>query len=151
MNDLHKELAVVKDKWYYIGEAFEIECLDQFFELVNPLLEVIVHWIKRNKGVPPSWEKVVATLRNFEIDEAELADKIHRLYCERKDEERAKTADDQAYSGSYLCSEIPCPYLTTGCRKEIQYGGATIMTPPFLKESGCPLPTPSYYIAKKFF
>lgn len=98
---LHKELSIVKDKWRKIGDAFKVKCLDQICDLVDPLLEVVVHWLKRNEKVSPSWEDVVATLRSPEINEAELADKIHRLYCEHK-EERDKKAQDQAFSGTYV-------------------------------------------------
>ena len=74
--------------------------MDQFEDLDEPLLEVIVHWLKGAGGVAPSWDAVVVTLRDPRVSEAELADKIHRLYSDHsKDEEARNRSDDQTYSG----------------------------------------------------
>ena len=63
-------------------------------------MEVIVHWLKGKKDVPPSWDLIVATLRDPTISEAELADKIHRLYGNYTQEKRK---EDQACSGVCNC------------------------------------------------
>ena len=87
----------VKEKWRSIGESLKVpsEHLDQFACLTDPLLEVIVHWLNRGGDTPPSWDAVVMALREPTISEADLADRIYRLYCEHKEDKR----EDDAYSG----------------------------------------------------
>ena len=96
---LYKELSVIKDKWRSIGEGLKVPCkhLDQFVGVADPLLEVIVHWLKGVKDTPSSWDFVVATLREPSVNETELADKIYRIYCNHQ-QEKGET-DIQAYSG----------------------------------------------------
>ena len=70
--------------------------------VADPLLEVLVHWLKGGEATPLSWDVVVATLREPNISEADLADKIHRLYCDHKQEEKEmekKWKEAQADSG----------------------------------------------------
>ena len=95
-DSLHKELLVVKDKWKIIGVGLEIphERLDQFNDIADPLLEIIVHWLKGARGVPPSWDIIVATLRDPSVNETELADKIQRVYCQGEDKAEIKELAD---------------------------------------------------------
>ena len=96
---LHEELSAIKSKWRIIGESFNIpsESLDYFADLSDPLLEVIIHWVKAGRGgVPPSWDAVVAA-----VDEADLADKIYKLYCDHKEEQKVERKG-QAYSGNFI-------------------------------------------------
>ena len=74
------------------------QCLEQFMGLSDPLLEVIVHWLNGVGDIAPSWDAVVATLRDPNISETELADKIHRLYCNHRQEE--KVIKEQIDSGN---------------------------------------------------
>lgn len=89
-DELLKQLSVVKEKWYSIGTGLNLpnKVLDQFVNLTDPLLEVIVHWLKGRRDTPPSWDVIVITLRDPSINETELADKIHRLYCSHTQEEK---------------------------------------------------------------
>ena len=102
---IHEELYAIKDKWRSIGEGLKVpgERLDQFVGLTDPLLEVIVHWLAEVGDTPPSWDTVMVTLRDLGISEAELADKIHRLHCDHRQEE--KEIDErkaQADSGTII-------------------------------------------------
>ena len=87
-DNLFKELSSIKDKWRSIGEALKVsgQRLDQFVDLSEPLLEVIVHWLKGGEDV--SWDVVVDTLRSSSINETEIADKINRIYCDHRKEEK---------------------------------------------------------------
>ena len=99
---LHEELSAIKSKWRIIGESFSIpsESLDYFVDLSNPLLEVIVHWVKAGRATA-SWDAVEAAIRDPRVNEADLADKIYRLYCGHKEEQKVERKG-QAYSGNYL-------------------------------------------------
>ena len=78
--------------------------MDQFKGVSNPLLEVIVHWLKGVKDIPPSWEFVETILRSPDIGEDELADKIHRRYCDHSEEVKAlERKEAMADSGMYKC------------------------------------------------
>lgn len=92
----------VKDKWRSIGKSLKVpgERLDKFVGLTDPLLEVIVHWLKGEGDTPHSWDAVVMALREPSVSNAEQADRIHRLYCEHKQDNNAKREDD-AYSGMH--------------------------------------------------
>ena len=57
--------------------------------------------------MPPSWDIVVNTLRYPSINEAELADKIERLYCDHKQKEKEiDERKEQSDSGSYHSSML---------------------------------------------
>lgn len=87
---VHKELSSIKDKWRELGKSLKLpsNCLSQFVGLSDPLLEVIIHWIKGAKEPTPSWDIVVTALRCPAIDEDELAEKIFRLYCDPRQKEK---------------------------------------------------------------
>ena len=74
------------------------ERLNQFRDVTDPLLEVIVYWLKGSGDVPPTWDDVVGILRCPSINEPELADKIHRVYCDRTQEKEEREA--QVCSGT---------------------------------------------------
>lgn len=100
---VYKELLGVKDKWKSIGKGLNIpnERLDLFEGVTDPLLEVIVHWLMRGDA-PPSWNLIVLLLRSQNINEAELADRIKRLYCDNNEELTYK--EGQTPSGIAICS-----------------------------------------------
>ena len=89
----------IKDKWYSIGEVLKIppERLNHFEGVTDPLLEVIVHWLKGGRDIPPTWSDIMGILRNPSINELELADKIHRIHCDHTQEKEIKEA--QGFSG----------------------------------------------------
>lgn len=96
IDNLHNELLTVKDQWQRIGERLKIpgEHLEQFKGLTEPLLEVIVHWMKGERDTPPSWSTLEDVLRDPGIDKSELADKVHRLHCASQPEEKSRNAED---------------------------------------------------------
>lgn len=65
----------------------------------DPLLEVIIHWLKGERNIALSWDVIVGTLRDPSVNESELADKICLLYCERKEEQEDVGVGDETYSG----------------------------------------------------
>lgn len=98
----HKELLPVKEKWHSIGKVLKLspERLHQFKDVTDPLMEVIVHWVKGVGDTPPSWDTIVGTLRDPSVNEMEVADKIDRIYCDHVQEEKGKkTKEAQACSG----------------------------------------------------
>ena len=104
---LHKELSAIKKKWHDIGKGLKVPSkhLDMFTGLADPLLEVIVYWLKGGGDMPPSWDAIVVMLRD--INETELADKIHMLYRHQEDEEDSE-GNDEAYSGTYILDGHKC-------------------------------------------
>ena len=100
---LQNELSIVQDKWYKIGIGLGVptEQLEKFVGLSNPLLEVIVHWLKGTRHPPASWETVFSILQHPDINEAKLAEKIQRLYID-KHEEKTKIHQRRACSGTLL-------------------------------------------------
>ena len=97
-DDVYKELSVIKDKWRSIANSLKIpdELLDKLEGIDDPLLEVIIHWLKGASDRSPAWDIVVSSLSDPCVSEAELADKIHRLYCH----DETATSEVQDYSGT---------------------------------------------------
>lgn len=87
-----------------IGRGFKIpdETLNQFEDLSNPLLEVIVHWLKGTGNTLPSWEVLISILQDPSVDEAERAGKIQRLYCNYREEEA--TGNERKADSGKKCS-----------------------------------------------
>lgn len=69
----------------------------QFVGISDPLLEVIIHWLKGARHITPTWEIVVSVLQNPNINEAQLAEKIQRFYLHTHEE---KTKSDQRSADS---------------------------------------------------
>ena len=94
---------MIKHKWCCIGKVLKIPSkhLEQFTGLTDPLLEVIIHWIKGVGDMPPSWDAIVVSLRDPSINEAELADKISRIYCDHRQEGIKAEGGQSTASGKY--------------------------------------------------
>ena len=84
-----EELADVRAKWYNIGLGLglSVGTLDgikaDHSNISDCLREALKTWLKTNLP-PPTWSKVLETLRTKTVDEARLAAHLEHKYCSSK-------------------------------------------------------------------
>ena len=89
------ELDSLKYKIHSIGVQLGIAChkLKEFEKEDDPLSATIDYWLKGNakRGVPCSWQSIVAALRSSQVDESGLASEIENKFCGTMEHEVVKS------------------------------------------------------------